>query len=106
MNQEPRIGPESLPEALQVTSSRASLAPEEAQSPGFFLAGRNLKEAMVEAERLLILQALEENGGSRKATALQLGINRTTLFNKMTKLGLMERQFNSSSQDDTQASHP
>ncbi|MCK6446294.1 MAG: sigma-54 dependent transcriptional regulator [Planctomycetes bacterium] len=49
----------------------------------------HLKAALAEPERELILRALERHGGSRKATAQALGVNRTTLFNKMRKYGLL-----------------
>ena len=35
------------------------------------------------------MQALQDNGGNRQVTAAQLGINRTTLYKKMKRLGLM-----------------
>jgi DNA-binding NtrC family response regulator len=86
----------SLPEALRVEGT----LPSTGAGPGpllagrtLVLAGRSLREALEFAERELLLQALRENGGSRKATATQLGINRTTLFNKMTKFGLMGQAF-------------
>lgn len=47
-----------------------------------------LKEALEGPERQIILRALRENNWSRNATADQLGINRTTLYKKMRKLGL------------------
>ena len=53
-----------------------------------------LREALEVPERLLIQRALELTDGSRKATAVMLGINRTTLFNKMRKYGLLERDWN------------
>ena len=48
-----------------------------------------LKEALEGPERRIIERALGANGGNRKATAAMLGINRTTLFNKMRKYGLL-----------------
>jgi len=52
------------------------------------VAGRTLKEALEEPERRIILEVLELNGWNRQATADALGINRTTLFKKMRRLGL------------------
>ena len=49
---------------------------------------RTLREALEEPERQIILQVLRENNWNRNATADQLGINRTTLYKKMKKLGL------------------
>lgn len=47
-----------------------------------------LKSALQEPERRMILQVLESTGWSRNATAEKLGINRTTLYKKMKRLGL------------------
>ncbi len=49
---------------------------------------RTLKEALEGPERQIILQCLRENNWNRNETADQLGINRTTLYKKMKKLGL------------------
>ncbi|MEX0937533.1 MAG: sigma-54 dependent transcriptional regulator [Pirellulales bacterium] len=52
--------------------------------------GRSLKEALEAPERRIILDMLESNGWNRNATADALGINRTTLYKKMKRLGLEE----------------
>ena len=49
---------------------------------------QTLKEALEGPERQIILQVLRENDWNRNLTADQLGINRTTLYKKMKKLGL------------------
>lgn len=49
---------------------------------------QTLKEALEEPERRIILQVLRDNNWNRNATADQLGINRTTLYKKMKRLGL------------------
>jgi transcriptional regulator with PAS, ATPase and Fis domain len=49
---------------------------------------RSLKEALEGPERQIILGVLESNGWNRNMTADQLGINRTTLYKKMKRLGL------------------
>ncbi|MEM7454917.1 MAG: sigma-54 dependent transcriptional regulator [Planctomycetota bacterium] len=49
---------------------------------------QTLKEALEGPERQIILQCLRENNWNRNETAEQLGINRTTLYKKMKKLGL------------------
>ncbi len=74
----------------------AASAPPEARNDGL-LAGLDslaelppLKEALERSERALLARALELTGGSRQHTARMLGINRTTLFNKMRKYGLMK----------------
>ena len=52
---------------------------------------RTLKEALEGPERQIILDVLESNGWNRSATAESLGINRTTLYKKMKRLGLESR---------------
>ena len=49
---------------------------------------QTLKEALAGPERHIILQVLRSNDWNRNATADQLGINRTTLYKKMKRLGL------------------
>jgi DNA-binding NtrC family response regulator len=53
-------------------------------------AGGVVKEALEGPERQIIREVLESNGWNRNATADQLGINRTTLYKKMKRLGLEE----------------
>ncbi len=48
-----------------------------------------LKQALEAPEKLLIERALQHHGGNRQATASTLGINRSTLFNKMRKFDLL-----------------
>jgi len=50
--------------------------------------GTHLRGAMQEPERQIILQALHDHHWNRSATAEKLGINRTTLYKKMKRLGL------------------
>ncbi len=49
---------------------------------------RTLKEALEAPERQIILETLQQQNWNRNATAEQLGINRTTLYKKMKRLGL------------------
>ncbi len=51
-------------------------------------ARQTLKQALEGPERQIILQVLRENDWNRNETADQLGINRTTLYKKMKRLGL------------------
>ncbi|MBN2024016.1 MAG: sigma-54-dependent Fis family transcriptional regulator [Pirellulales bacterium] len=51
---------------------------------------RSLKDALEAPERQIILDVLEMNNWNRHATAESLGINRTTLYKKMKRLGLDE----------------
>ncbi|REJ80129.1 MAG: sigma-54-dependent Fis family transcriptional regulator [Planctomycetota bacterium] len=68
-----------LPEAVR----------KEASEPHSLTAGRlvngNLKSALSQPERQLIIEALDANGWNRQETARMLGINRTTLYKKMKK---------------------
>jgi DNA-binding NtrC family response regulator len=45
----------------------------------------NLKEALQEPEKVHILQVLREVGWNKKKAAKKLGVNRTTLYNKLRK---------------------
>lgn len=49
-----------------------------------------LKQALQLPERQIILQMLELHNWNRQATAKALGINRTTLYKKMKRLGIEE----------------
>ena len=48
-----------------------------------------LRKALEIPEKILLTRALEHHRGNRQATAQALGINRSTLFNKMRKFGLL-----------------
>jgi DNA-binding NtrC family response regulator len=52
--------------------------------------GGSLQQALQTPEKQIIVHVLQTNKGSRQATAAQLGINRTTLYKKMKKYGLLE----------------
>lgn len=79
----PEIGMADLP----VEVARAGGRPASAVTSG----GRTLKEALEGPERQIILDVLETNQWNRNATADQLGINRTTLYKKMKRLGLEDQ---------------
>ena len=51
-------------------------------------AGRTLKQSLENPERQIIREVLEANHWNRNLTAEMLGINRTTLYKKMKRLGL------------------
>ena len=53
-----------------------------------------LRLALEGPEREILVSALLQTKGCRKTTSEALAINRTTLFNKMRKYGLMELDFN------------
>ena len=51
-------------------------------------AGLTLKQSLESPERQIIREVLEANHWNRNVTAEMLGINRTTLYKKMKRLGL------------------
>jgi len=58
--------------------------------PAGALGNATLKQALSNPERQIILDALESHSWNRHETAEALGINRTTLYKKMRRLGLQE----------------
>jgi DNA-binding NtrC family response regulator len=79
LGKQPRIGLTDLPPAIAQQSLPAFQVSDSAKT---------LKDALAGPERQIILQVLRENQWNRNATAEQLGINRTTLYKKMRRLGL------------------
>ncbi|MBU1912955.1 MAG: sigma-54 dependent transcriptional regulator [Candidatus Omnitrophica bacterium] len=73
-----KIDVDSLPEELQKSRN------------GKTHGGNNntLKDMLAEPERDVIRKMLDEAHGNKKKAALKLGINRTTLYNKIKKYGL------------------
>jgi len=72
------VGLEDLPDNIK----------REEQSRNLVTAGSgsgSLRTALVEPEKQIILNALEQHGWNRQNTAAALGINRTTLYKKMKK---------------------
>ena len=78
LGKEDVIGLDDLPTSLTATGS-VNVEP---------IAGRSLKQALESPERQIIREVLESNNWNRNATADALGINRTTLYKKMKRLGL------------------
>lgn len=77
-----RIRCDDLPEAIRRDGPAESAAGE----------SNRLKSALVEPERRLILDTLESHGWNRQRTAEVLGINRTTLYKKMKRFGIVAPQ--------------
>lgn len=75
-----QVQPEDLPRDLS-SSSPTVVGRAKATS---------LKQALEGPERRIILETLQEHSWNRNETAIQLGINRTTLYKKMKRLGLEE----------------
>ncbi|MBU1062379.1 MAG: sigma-54 dependent transcriptional regulator [Candidatus Omnitrophica bacterium] len=70
-----KISKDVLPEALHKNH----------MAPGKGKNNATLKESLEEPEKYMILKVLQDAGGNKKKAALKLGINRTTLYNKMKK---------------------
>lgn len=94
-SQGPVIGTAELPEAIRALA----LLPAEPQPPGMreaYLAltsgpaAPSLDERLAAIEKTLIEQALALRDGNRSQAATLLKINRTTLLQKMVRLGLSE----------------
>jgi two-component system response regulator HydG len=54
--------------------------------------GRNLKDALKNPEKDIIIKALDLADWNRNDAARNLGINRTTLYKKMLKYGLLKQR--------------
>ena len=77
----PRIGVDELPECVRKLSHLpVGHITHVGNTP--------LKKALADPERQILMEALEQNGWNRQNTAAMLGINRTTLYKKMKKLGI------------------
>ena len=83
LSKAPVIGPNDLPEALRRDDPLLEYGGRMAG-----LSGNNLKSALANPEKQLILDSLESHGWNRQDTADALGINRTTLYKKMKKYGI------------------
>ncbi|MBL8732586.1 MAG: sigma-54-dependent Fis family transcriptional regulator [Planctomycetes bacterium] len=77
------IDSHDLPATLSPRAAVASLEPAPADGPPL-----PLKEALLGPERRIIEQALLHCGGNREQAARLLGINRSTLFHKLRRLGI------------------
>ena len=69
--------------------TRASRTPGMTHRPHMPLSIRPLKESLEEPEKRIIIQALQALNWNRQETARVLDINRTTLYKKMKKYGLL-----------------
>jgi transcriptional regulator with PAS, ATPase and Fis domain len=78
LGKESVIGVDDLPSSLMAAGS-VKVEP---------ISGRTLKQALESPERQIIREVLESNNWNRNVTADTLGINRTTLYKKMKRLGL------------------
>lgn len=81
----PLIGTHDFPEALCSCVAKAGAAQGQAEA-------QNLKEALKSPEKDIIIRALDSANWNRNEVAKKLGINRTTLYKKMRKYGLLKRR--------------
>jgi DNA-binding NtrC family response regulator len=82
-----------VPTATEMRPSLPPTAPPDAPAAAKFGitipdAGINLNDVVDTMERNLILRALERTGGIRSKAATLLGLNRTTLLEKMKKMSI------------------
>lgn len=73
------IGADDLPDIL--VRSTAETLSKNADS---------LRDALKEPEKVFILQIMKEVGWNKKKAAKKLGVNRTTLYNKLKKYNILE----------------
>jgi DNA-binding NtrC family response regulator len=78
------LGKESVIGVADLPSTIASVGSVSLEST----AGLTLKQSLESPERQIIREVLEANHWNRNVTAQVLGINRTTLYKKMKRLGL------------------
>lgn len=78
------LGKESVVGVADLPATMAAVGTVNVESA----AGRTLKQSLESPERQIIREVLEANHWNRNVTAETLGINRTTLYKKMKRLGL------------------
>ena len=54
--------------------------------------GGSLKDALKDPEKNIILDAIQKCGGNKKEAAKLLGINRTTLYKKISQYGIVNKK--------------
>ncbi len=90
----PIIEIDALPETVRYQKPDGSPGfRERRRDPGGASApwdGKPLREALLEPEKRILLEALQANDWNRQQTAEQLEINRTTLYKKIKQFGLEE----------------
>jgi DNA-binding NtrC family response regulator len=83
------ITPADFPDTLSKRAAKLTAGPVETSTE---LTGCQLKKALQEPERDLLIKALESMNWNRNETAKSLGINRTTLYKKMLRFGLLKNK--------------
>jgi DNA-binding NtrC family response regulator len=84
----PLSTPVSTPSSHRSSSMPFEISSTNPSSGTIAWKNKTLSEALEEPERAIILEVLRANQWNRNITADQLGINRTTLYKKMKKLGI------------------
>ena len=79
---EREIAPEMLPEDVRAQSAPPALAPVAIPADGL-----NFVNIVAQVERDLIARALEKTGGNKRQAARLLQLSRTTLIDKLQRLG-------------------
>ena len=82
LSKEPIVTPDVFPEFLEKVSQSVAADLDNGSV--------KLKEALKTPEKELILRTLDSVNGNKSEAASILGINRTTLYKKMLKLGLLD----------------
>ncbi len=79
------IGKDDLPEVIlngaEILDNKSDI--------GLNKGSKSLKDALREPEKLYILKILQEVGWNKKRAARKLGVNRTTLYNKLRRYNLL-----------------
>jgi two-component system response regulator AtoC len=86
----PWIGAVDLPPAIRLAAvgNGAQVSAAGVAAPTVGSLKTSLKTSMTHPERRLIIEALERSNWRRDAAARALGINRTTLYKKLKRLGM------------------
>lgn len=88
-----KLGLPDLPGPIQANKVPARVAANTGNNTGASSPRiQSLKKALEDPERKIILEALKAFNFNRQETARALRINRTTLYNKMKRLGLLGRK--------------
>ena len=82
------IGVEDLPDVVKKSFQGTTNANGDIIETTTRSSPTNLKSALADPERQILMEALEMNGWNRQNTAAMLGINRTTLYKKMKKFDI------------------
>ncbi len=84
------IGPEHLQLDTPAPGAKTAATPQPPPhgTPVLAIEGKTLREALEETKRIMVLRAVEENGGNWAAAARSLGMARSNLHHMAERLGL------------------